>query len=173
MGLWGPKEDSEVLLEPFVLASAGIRVDREVLMQLSDHLDRTFGKSSAMTLKAFASNGYVTSSQLDSFGKDVGVPTWDSVLIEVKKENQFGTQSSALVNPAFPSTSFQVEFHQRVNRWAGLNTEWNTFLSGLVHGYMGAAFDVMNENKPRMKLGNRLVLEGCFRAAAAVVATQM
>ena len=104
MGLLGPKEDSDVLLEPFVLASAGIRVDREVLMQLSDHLDRTFGKSSAMTLKAFASNGYVTSSQLDSFGKDVGVPTWDSVLIEVKKENQFGTQSSSLVNPAFPST---------------------------------------------------------------------
>ena len=173
MGLWGPKEDSDVLLEPFVLASADIRVDREVLMQLSEHLDRTFGKSSAMTLKAFAANGYLTPSQLDSFGKEVGVPTWDSVLVEVKRENRFGTESSARVNTAFPSKSFQVNFHQRLNRWAGLNTEWNTFLSGLVHGYMGAAFDVMIQNKPRMKLGNRLVLEGCFRAAAAVVVTQM
>jgi hypothetical protein len=174
MGLWGPKADSDAVLEPFVLASANIRVDNQEFMELSNHLEQTFGTSAADALKAFAQKGYLSSGQLNSIAKELVVPTWDSVLKAVKNaESQFSRHSITSPAPTFPSASFQADFHQRVNRWAGLNMEWNTFLSGLVNGYMGAAFDVMNERKPRMTLGNRLVLEGCFRSAAAVTSTKM
>ena len=174
MGLWGPKADSDVVLEPFVLASARIRVDNREFTELSNHLEQVFGTSTADVLKAFAEKGYLSSEQLNSIAKELFRPTWDSVLIAVKKvKHPFKTSMDTSANPVFPPAVFQAEFHQRLNRWAGLDTEWNTFLSGLVNGYMGAAFDVMNERKPRMALGGQLVAEGCLRSAAAVTATKM
>lgn len=58
----------------------------------------------------------------------------------------------------------------RINLWVGSNTAWNSFFGSVIIGYMGAAFDVMNQNRPRMELSGRLIVEGCYSAAAAVVA---
>lgn len=174
MGLWSPNADSDVVLEPFVLASARIRVDNREFTDLSNHLENVFGTSTADVLKAFAEKGYLSSEQLDSIAKELFRPTWDSVLSAVKKvKRPFNTSMDISAHPVFPSAVFCAEFHQKLNRWAGLDTEWNTFLSGLVSGYMGAAFDVMNQKKPQMALGGQLVLEGCLRSAAAVIATKM
>jgi hypothetical protein len=163
MGILGPKTDEEVWLEPFVLASAESRLVSESVKVLADHLEKQFGTSASVVLRAFASYGHLSQSQLDSFTKDVFRPTYDAVLNAVKNVKRLSEQ--------FPPSDFETEMLDRINLWVGSNTAWNSFFGSLIVGYMGAAFDVMNQNRPRMELGARLVLEGCFSAAAAVVAT--
>ena len=162
MGILGPKTDEEVWLEPFVLASAELRLVSESVKLLAGHLERQFGTSASVVLRAFASHGHLSQSQLDSFMKDVIRPTYDAVLHAVKNVKHLSEE--------FPPVAFQTETLDRINLWVGSNTAWNSFFGAVIVGYMGAAFDVMNQNRPRMKLAGRLILEGCFSAAAAVVA---
>jgi len=162
MGILGPKTDRDVLLEPFVLASAELRLVSESAKLLADHLERSFGSSASDTLRAFASHGYLSQSQLDTFTKYVFRPTYDAVLYAVKNVKQLSEE--------FPPVAFEKETLDRINLWVGSNTEWNSFFGSVVVGYMGAAFDVMNQNRPRMELAGRLIVEGCYSAAAAVVA---
>ena len=162
MGVFGPKTDEEVWLEPFVLASAELRLVSESVKLLADHLERQFGTSASVVLRAFASHGHLSQSQLDSFAKDVFRPTYDAVLHAVKNVKRLSEE--------FPPVAFQTESLDRINLWVGSNTAWNSFFGAVIVGYMGAAFDVMNQNRPRMKLAGRLIVEGCCSAAAAVVA---
>ena len=162
MGILGPKTDRDVLLEPLVLASAELRLVSESAKLLADHLEKSFGKPAAKTLRAFASHGYLSQSQLDSFTKEVVRPTYDAVLYAVKNVKRLSEE--------FPPVAFENETLDRINLWVGSNTEWNSFFGSVIVGYMGAAFDMMNQNRPRMELAGRLIVEGCFSAAAAVVA---
>lgn len=162
MGILGPKTDEEVWLEPFVLASAESRLISESTKLLADHLERQFGTSASVVLRAFASQGHLSQSQLDTFTKDVFRPTYDAVLHAVKHVWRLSEE--------FPQVTFETETLDRINLWAGSNTAWNSFFGSVIVGYMGAAFDAMNQNRPRMKLAGRLIVEGCYSAAAAVVA---
>jgi hypothetical protein len=162
MGILGSKTDRDVLLEPFVLASVELRLVSESAKLLADHLQKSFGTSASVVLRAFASHGQLSQSQLDSFTKDVFRPTYDAVLYAVKNVKRLSDE--------FPPTAFEKEMLDRINLWVGSNAVWNSFFGSVIVGYMGAAFDLMNQKRPRMELSGRLILEGCYSAAVAVVA---